>query len=145
VNDDLSIPTVSAPYWQTTNSFRSSGLSHRYADVNLVPSFVDACEDECADGVAILDVELSNGGNDDVPAGVALDLLAGSNGPVVATATTTQPVPGHGTGEVLRFSVPAANLAGQTPAVRVDPMADVDQCRLDDDVATWTGPVCQGG
>lgn len=145
INDDMTIPSVSEPYWLTTNSFRSAGLGDRLPDVDPYPVFLDVCELECDRDRVVISATVANGGGTVTPAGLDVVLRAGPDGPVLATATTSEDVAPYTTGEVLRFEVAATRLGGQPPTIEVDPAGRREQCltRTDDDVAVWTGPVCE--
>ena len=80
VNDDLSIPTYSAPNWPEYNSFRSADIRVNNGQgallADAVPTLVDICELECDAGTVQVVLQGANEGLADAAPGVALALYA---------------------------------------------------------------------
>lgn len=91
---------------------------------------------------------MRNAGNIEAPAGIPVTLRAGQGGPALATLNTSAPIPPASTGEVLVFTVPAADLQGLAPEITVDDLGDgagvIPECQEDNNVALGEPLVCAG-
>ncbi len=147
IDDDGSVPSPTPNNFAEYNSFRSGDVGlppSEYYD--LVAQVLDVCEDECDQGRVYVSARIGNAGNIDAPAGIPVSLRAGPGGPIVATATTTTPVPSGQTGELINFEVDATDLAGTKPVVTADEDAsgfsDIAECDEGNNAAVWDETVC---
>lgn len=148
VGDLGEIPKVAQLNWPQYNNFRSADIGLPPGDyTDLLAEVLEVCSDDCGD-IAYVAARVRNAGNVDVPAGIAVTLRAGKGGPVLATLNTAAPTPSGSTGEVLVFTVPAADLIGLAPEVTVDDVGDgtgvIFECLEDNNAALGSLLVCPG-
>jgi hypothetical protein len=145
---DLGSVPSSTPNWPEYNSFRSGDIGRPPGEyLDLGGEIVDVCDDECGKDKVYIGAWVTNAGNIEAPAGIPVSILAGPGGAVLATQSTTQPIPSGKTGELLVFEVSAAALGVAKPVVVADSDAAgfgmVTECNEDNNVETWGERVCQ--
>ncbi len=141
------IPKVAAANWPEYNNFRSADIGLPPGDyIDLLAEVLSSCTDDCSD-VAYIAARVRNAGNVEAPAGISLTLRAGMGGPVLGTEVTQDVIPPGKTGEVVVFTVQAAELGMSDPEVTVDDLGDgtgdIFECVEENNAALGEALICE--
>lgn len=141
------IPKVAAPNWPEYNNFRSADIGLPPGDyIDLLAEVLSSCTDDCSD-VAYVAARIRNAGNVEAPTGISLTLRAGMGGPVLGTEVTQDVIPPGKTGEVVVFTVQAADLGMSDPEVTVDDLGDgtgdIFECAEENNAAIGEALICE--
>ncbi len=148
VGDLGEIPATRESNWPAHNSFRSGDIGQPPGDyIDVQAEIFDVCETECAEGVVYVGAWVTNAGNLEAPAGIAVSVRAGPRGAILGTQYTTVPVPSGRTGEALFFELDASALGGEEPIALADADATgagtLFECDEANNLHAWSGPVCE--
>lgn len=110
------VPSRPIPHYVLGNTMRTAPVFPSARCFDVAVEVWAACPDTCEAGRLQVGAVLINSGDIDIPAGVAVSLVAGES--VLATEYTVEAVPSRWTGAPVTFDVPSTGLVD--PVLRVD-------------------------
>ncbi len=120
VEDYGGIPAGQTPNWEQYNNFRSGDAGLPPSEWNdLQTEVVEVCLDECPERI-VLSVRIWNRGTEDVEGGVTIQVLAGSGGAVLDSATFSESLRSGWSSDGLLLEADMADLAGEILVVALD-------------------------
>ena len=110
------VPSRPIPHYLLGNTMRAAPVFPSARCFDVAVEVWTACWESCKTGRLQVGVVLVNNGDMDLPAGVAVSLVAGES--VLVTAYSVEAVPAGWTGAPVSFDVPSTGLVD--PVIRVD-------------------------
>jgi hypothetical protein len=144
IDDALGVPKKPTPAFTEQDTFRAARILGG-TGVNVRPSFVEVCTDDCDTGTMMVTVRVDNTGGEVVPAGLKVSLYANKTAGeyLIGTATTTHPIDPGWSSPGLVFEFDTTFLDGGVEGLWVIADDDgysegvIDECHEDDNKALW--------
>ena len=134
-------------WWNTRGMYRAKPAGTLPNGANLRAAITDVCVASCdaANGLANVEVQLSNVGPNDAPGDTSVTLYR-DDGVVLATLTVADPIPSGTAGDGFTFTIDANAVGAHGLRAVVDDdgsgVGAVGECDETDNAGVWETPLC---